>query len=335
MQRIPYLDGWRGFAVMGVLCAHFVSADYINFGRMGVEMFFILSGRLMAEILVARDTDLPSFFARRFSRVYPALFVFSLLMLILGDNIDSSPTLVQFLTSITFTMNYAMRWVGVAPVMHHIWSLCIEEHMYVFLGCVAFVQRKRPLPLIPIFAALAGLGMLAGLIMTLRGGEYYGVYWLTHVRGASILIGVIAYLAFASGTPKALASSWVPIIFGLGGVVLQANLVPDPIKYSLGTSLLAISLLTMQNAPPLVLRVLGHPLSLRIGLWSYSIYIWQQPFAKMTGDASDKILFLIGAIGAGIIGFYLIEQPSRRRLNRLIDSKPLSRFRSGKSIPMS
>lgn len=333
MQRIPYLDGWRGFAVMGVLCAHFVSAEYINFGRMGVEMFFILSGRLMAEILFARATDLPSFFARRFSRVYPALLVFSLTMLILNDSVDDGPTLVQFLTSITFTMNYAMRWVGAAPVMHHIWSLCIEEHMYVFLGCVAFMHRKRPPPLMPIFVALAGLGMLAGVIMTLRGGEYYSVYWLTHVRGASILVGVIAYLAFANGTPKPLAAPWVPVIFGFGGVLLQGNGIPDPLKYSLGTSLLAVSLITMQNAPKAVLRVLEHPLSLRIGLWSYSIYIWQQPFAKLNGDSFDKMLFLGAAIGAGVIGFYLIEQPSRRVLNRLIDAKPWNGFRTVGSVP--
>jgi|GEM_PF-3598329 peptidoglycan/LPS O-acetylase OafA/YrhL len=106
MGRIAYLDGWRGCAVLAVLIAHFGSTKGINLGRFGVELFFALSGRLMAEILFVRATPLSSFFPRRISRVYPALFVLaSALLLTSGANAD--PTFSQYLSAITFTANYA------------------------------------------------------------------------------------------------------------------------------------------------------------------------------------------------------------------------------------
>ena len=55
---------------------HFAPLPGINFGRMGVELFFVLSGRLMAEILFVRRFPIPAFFRRRIARVWPALFLF-------------------------------------------------------------------------------------------------------------------------------------------------------------------------------------------------------------------------------------------------------------------
>jgi peptidoglycan/LPS O-acetylase OafA/YrhL len=49
--RLAYLDGWRGLSIALVLIGHFVPVPGINLGVLGVEFFFVLSGRLMAEIL--------------------------------------------------------------------------------------------------------------------------------------------------------------------------------------------------------------------------------------------------------------------------------------------
>ena len=76
-MRIAYLDGWRGLAVLLVFVGHFITTWGVNYGRLGVELFFVLSGRLMAEILFERELDLGKFYWRRFSRVFPALLVFA------------------------------------------------------------------------------------------------------------------------------------------------------------------------------------------------------------------------------------------------------------------
>ncbi|TIX35964.1 MAG: acyltransferase, partial [Mesorhizobium sp.] len=74
--RLAYLDGWRGLSIALVLIGHFFPVPGINLGVMGVEFFFVLSGRLMAEILFVERYPLKAFFKRRFSRIYPALLIF-------------------------------------------------------------------------------------------------------------------------------------------------------------------------------------------------------------------------------------------------------------------
>jgi len=72
--HIPALDGWRGLAILIVLTGHFGGYRVLpDLAPTGVNLFFVLSGRLMAEILFVRKTPLGPFFFHRFSRVYPGL----------------------------------------------------------------------------------------------------------------------------------------------------------------------------------------------------------------------------------------------------------------------
>jgi peptidoglycan/LPS O-acetylase OafA/YrhL len=319
MKRILYLDGWRGLAVVCVLFAHFIDNSHINLGRFGVEMFLVLSGRLMAEILFVRNSDLPRFFKRRFSRVYPAMFVFCCLMFASSGWLFSSPNAAQFLSLITLTMNYTTQFIGSSPITEHIWTLCVEEHMYLLLGLIAMLHRLYNFPLVPVLLVLAIIGYLIGLLETAAGFDYYSVYWKSHVRGASVLTGAILYLTFSGRRPDVLSSPWLPILFGMAAVILNTNSVPDPLKYTLGTSALAFSLVLMPHAPSLAMKIFEHPLTLRIGIWSYSIYLWQQPYSKISGDLYHRVIYLSLAVISGIIGFYLVEKPIRVFLNRKID----------------
>jgi len=316
-KRVPYLDGWRGLALIGVLIDHFITKHGINSGRLGVEMFFVLSGRLMAEILFVRATPLANFVARRVSRVYPALFVLAICATLYASVAGKhDPTLGQFLSTITFTANYTRLWIGETKVLGHVWSLCIEEHMYLLLGIVALMWRRWNFPLVTVLTALALAFMVNGAVETAMGLSYYTVYWRSDARGASILVGAIAYLVLRDGVPRALAGRWPPIILGVAGLALSIKVVPDPIKYSAATACLAASLVLMEQAPAFALRILEHPLILRAGLWSYSIYLWQQPFFRGAVDAGIPRWWLLPmAIAAGVVSFYAIEQPARRWLN--------------------
>ncbi len=60
-NRVLILDGWRGWPLSGFDWA-LRYVDGINFGRIGVELFIVLSGRLMAEILFVRQAPLREFF---------------------------------------------------------------------------------------------------------------------------------------------------------------------------------------------------------------------------------------------------------------------------------
>lgn len=325
MKHIPYLDGWRGLAILGVFFGHFITAQGINLGRLGVELFFVLSGRLMAEILFVRNKPLAEFYLRRLSRIYPALIVFVGLLVAATVLFGDGPSIHQALAALTFTMNYAGPIIGPAPALGHIWSLCVEEHMYVLLGIVAYIHRRRKLPLIPLFVILIAAGVINGIIQSQAGGNYYEVYWRTDVRGASLLMGVVAYLALPGGTGERVP--WLAPALLAVGVALNFNTVPDMIKYSLGSASLAASLVLMPGASRGILSTLEHPLVIRVGVWSYSLYLWQQPFYTLGLPTWLNLLFIPVVFIVALSSFYLIEQPARLWLNGLVGRWIASRQR--------
>ncbi|MCJ2057395.1 acyltransferase [Methylobacterium sp. J-048] len=320
-RHLPVLDGWRGCAILLVLVGHFGTTHGINLGRFGVELFFVLSGRLMAEILFVRDAPLKTFFVRRASRIYPALTCFVLAMSVLALASRHDSQIVGCLAALTLTYNYYHLWFAEVPNVDHIWSLCVEEHSYILLGLTALAWRRFGFPLLPVITALAALACLNGVVSTAIGGGYTDVYWRSDVRGASILLGAAAYLKFVRNDPMRQKPSWRPAFLLLAGLLLNVDLVPDPIKYSLGTALLAAAVASISIAPAMMREGLTSTPLLLFGAWSYSIYLWQQPFYVLheaIGGRLSKAL-VMPAIALGIASLFLIERPTRGYLNRLFD----------------
>jgi peptidoglycan/LPS O-acetylase OafA/YrhL len=317
--RIPYLDGWRGLAILGVLTDHFLGSHPLNPGRLGVELFFVLSGRLMAEILFERRAPLPVFFRRRAARIYPALAVFVVAIFIVA-RVTGCFTIpvAAVLSALTFTANYYSIYAGRVTVLDHIWSLCIEEHMYLLLGAIACLARRRGLNPAPTIAALAALFIANGMVRTWGfGADYYAVYWRTDVRGASILIGAAAYLYVARPGRPAMFSAHpaLPLLAGAAAIPLNLQCVPDPIKYSLGTICLAVCLCTLRNIRPAYLALLETGWLRWAGMVSYAVYLWQQPFA-LIGPPVWRVASLPLVLLCALASFYLAEQPCRAWLNR-------------------
>ncbi|SFM00274.1 acyltransferase family protein [Methylobacterium pseudosasicola] len=320
-RHLPVLDGWRGGAILLVLVGHFATSRGINLGRFGVELFFVLSGRLMAEILFVRATPLTTFFVRRASRIYPALICFVLAMSLLALATGHRQQLYGCLAAVTLTYNYYHLYFGEVPNVDHIWSLCVEEHSYILLGLVALLQRRFGFPLLPVIAALAALACLNGLVSTLVGGTYPDVYWRSDVRGASVLLGAAAYLKFGRGDASREIPASRPALLLLVGLLLNVNAVPDPIKYSLGTALLALAVASIPRAPAALRAGLTSTPLLLFGACSYSIYLWQQPFYVLHDALGDwfSTALVLPAIALGIASLLLIERPMRGYLNRVFD----------------
>ncbi|CAN5414379.1 acyltransferase [soil metagenome] len=318
-RRVLYLDGWRGLAILAVIVAHYGTTKGLNLGRFGVEMFFVLSGRLMAEILFVRATDLPTFFVRRISRVWPALFVFVTVCLVASLAFGIGDVgWAHWLAAVTFTTNYQYLFGINSGWLNHTWSLCVEEHTYLLLGLLAFVHRRRPLPIIAVLAGIAFAMMLNGLIQTLAGLDYYQVYWRSDVRAASILMGAAAYLLLRDRP----CPPWVPLVFGLVAVILNYNAVPDPVKYTIGSACLAVCIVLMPRTYRGVLGFLSSRPALFIGAISYSLYLWQQPFWKIRIGSGVfglvcHLSLLAVAVSAAYLSYRLVEGPARAGVNRL------------------
>ena len=316
--RLAYLDGWRGLSIALVLIGHFFPVPGINLGVLGVEFFFVLSGRLMAEILFIERIPLKKFFKRRFSRIYPALLVF-----VIAAMIGLAGTFIAFkwkaaLTALTFTYNYAGILITRAGALDHIWSLCVEEHSYILLALISVVVSGRA-NVVRLLVVLALLAMANGAISYwVLGMSYETSYWRTDVHIASILLSAAICLLKADGRlPSFLRSPYVALAAAAAGVLFFINPIPTPVHYILAVPLLALAVNTLDFAGGHLTGLLSSRPMVMLGLWSYSLYLWQQPFYKFVYErGSAPIPMLTAVFACALASYYIVEKPARGWLNR-------------------
>jgi peptidoglycan/LPS O-acetylase OafA/YrhL len=317
-EHSTLLDNWRGWAIIFVLLGHFFEPRGANLGRLGVELFFVLSGRLMADLLFIKQVELPKFFYRRASRVLPVSLLFIATAFIVFPPGVNHLYKFTALASAAMVVNYT-QLIGVgSAVTGHYWSLCVEEHSYIALGLVAWLLRRhgRSSGQWPAVACLvlATLMVLNGWRLWHERPDYYAVYWRSDVRAATIFMSVGLRILFARGLPEAWRAPWIPVVALLAGLALNTNHVPDPIKYSAGSLLIALSINSLDQVYAFVRRLLSSRSVAWFGLVSYSVYIWQQPFYYSI-DRYGALPMLAGAIATGAAVFYLYERPLRAWLN--------------------
>ena len=141
----PDIDGLRALAVAAVILFH-IGVDDLPGGFIGVDVFFVISGylitRLIVEHLHERRFSFWDFYARRTRRIFPALFVMILAVLVMGyfvltpgEYADLGKSAVfssAFLANVYFWLNtgYFDALAETMPLLH-IWSIGVEEQFYV------------------------------------------------------------------------------------------------------------------------------------------------------------------------------------------------------------
>jgi peptidoglycan/LPS O-acetylase OafA/YrhL len=317
--HLAYLDGWRGLAVTLVLIGHFWLDRHIpGISVLGVDLFFVLSGRLMAEILYIQKAELSTFFVRRFSRIYPGLLCFVLVSTLAFWPTELGHGLMAVAAALTFTINYAMVYAHPVALMDHLWSLCVEEHGYMLLALVALLARRGWCTPFRVMLVIGGAALANGIIQRdVFDRDFFSVFWRTDVSVAAIFLsGGIHLLVQRHGLGR--ISPWIaPLALGAG--VLAKLWGPNAVvSFGLGTVLLALSVTTVGATFSALRHLLETRLLGWLGLLSYSLYLWQQPFYKLSESYAPMTPFLLlGAMLAGIASFYLVERPSRSFLNRL------------------
>jgi len=160
LSRISYLDGWRGLAISFVLIAHFLPKTGIDFGRMGVDIFFVLSGLLMSKILFIKRVPLAIFYKRRISRIFPVFFVYISIISLSSYMMELSNEHENYFYSLFFLRTYLPEtpaiWNTGVPI-GHLWSLSVEEHCYVILSAITLFGLFKGKE----FLVLLNLGVLA------------------------------------------------------------------------------------------------------------------------------------------------------------------------------
>ncbi len=150
-SKLYGLDHLRALAILLVLVFHYLSFGhpqwatiFTNIGWTGVDLFFVLSGFLIASQLFAqikngKTISLKTFFLKRLFRIIPAyLFIVAIYFCIpFFRERESLPPLWRFLT---FTQNLGLDR-GNHGTFSHAWSLCVEEHFYLFLPIILLILQ--------------------------------------------------------------------------------------------------------------------------------------------------------------------------------------------------
>lgn len=316
--HLPYLDGWRGLAIACLLLGHFFPVPGLNFGTIGVHLFFVLSGLLMTRILFLQKVPLALFYKRRIARIFPSVYVYLLVVTILFALSGREIALRELLGAATFTNNYLDLDGPWRMPFGHIWSLSVEEHAYVALSLIAVAtraSRRRSLAAVGM-ATLAMAAIACAYAVAFGGARLESVWSHSEVAAFGIFASGLLLLCRSRDDAAPLHPLAIAALLALGLAAHWWSL-PPPVRLLLGCGAFALALNWLHRAPGLAQRCLEWALLRRLGLWSYSIYLWQQPFYQLVHrEGMHPALGLALSLLVGIAAFYAVEQPARSWLNR-------------------
>ena len=321
LEHLSYLDGWRGLAIVLLLIGHFFPVPGIDFGTVGVNLFFVLSGYLMGQLLFIKETPIPTFYRRRISRIVPAHLFFVLCVVLFFRATARPIEWPTTLAALFFYNNYVPGTLGenVMP-LGHIWSLSVEEHSYILLSLVALFVRRAGVDArwAVAFFTLAFAATGFWYWSRYSGSELTFDKWFhTEVSAYGIFASTLFLLLFAGRRIPKLPWLAVPSLLGIG-LMLHWWSVPAPVRTTFGVGLLALTVNLLPSAPAAIKQVLSFAPLRWIGLCSFSIYLWQQPFYLATyRGAFPSYVAVSLAIACGVASFFLLERPARAYLNRV------------------
>ncbi len=346
---LPGLDGIRAVAVLAVIAYH-LNFGWASGGLLGVQVFFVLSGYLITDLLVAeygrhRGIGLKHFWIRRARRLLPALFVMLFVTVGWATLFDRSQ-LVALRSDLPAGIFYVSNWwyifhhvsyfakFGPPSPLGHLWSLAIEEQFYLvwpllILAGFRWLHTKRALILVTLAAATASALEMAVLYSPSPEADPTRVYDGTDTRAFALLIGAALALWLPRSRPFAAVTANARRLLNLvGGAALLGIFAMywgtsqyQSFPYEGGMFLLA--LLTA-----LVIGVTVHPGSqlrtvlgwepLRwVGERSYAIYLWHYPVIVLTTPLNAPpnvvraILQTAVTLVIAALSWRYVEQPVR------------------------
>lgn len=336
----PDVDGLRAVAVLSVVFCH--AGFGFPGGYIGVDVFFVISGFLIAGLIhkeLQRGTfTLANFWERRVRRIMPALLVVTVVTMVAGwfmlmpDAYYSLGKAVVGLallgSNVQFWMetNYFESAAEEKPMLHT-WSLSVEEQFYLFVPVFLLLLARKGV-LRRAFLLLAVAAMLSFMVSVYASHRFPSAnFYLLPTRAWELFAG--ALLAFfpdkwfaVSGRSKEFAA-----VLGMALILVPCFVYDHETRFPgltavppvLGTALVIWSG-TLSARLPAMGRVLAWRPVVFIGLISYSLYLWHWPLLSFSRYQSvkglpeiERVVLVVASVILATLSWRFVETPFRTR----------------------
>jgi peptidoglycan/LPS O-acetylase OafA/YrhL len=353
LARHRGLDGLRGVAVILVIIFH-SGLDWLPGGFLGVSVFFTLSGFLITSLLInecenSGRINLKAFWGRRLRRLAPASLVVIAVVIGLASwlstSIEASRIKGDAISAVLYFSNWRFIYSGhsygelfASPSpLQHLWSLSIEEQLYVVVpviiaGLFAVGLRRRGIGVVLL------VGVFGSTIATMLISGHEHIYYGTHTRAAELLLGAALACLFGQRIEQLAtkpARPWSTLyLLPLLGVVLLAKFSTVDSAWVYSGALTLFGLLSVvcliaaiQGGP--VRAILSWSVLVRVGEVSYGLYLIHWPVIVWLNtdrlDVNPTALFgaqVVVTVLLTVLSYWLIEQPIRHR--KVLRSVPVA-----------
>ena len=311
----PSLDGLRAVAILLVLYNHVPQlmgrddgSDGVFWAAsrgawLGVDLFFVLSGFLITNLLLQdreRPRALRRFWVRRAFRIFPLAYGYLFVLGVVAWCVPGFGMLRDaraMAAAATYTLNFRVAAVGWATASYSIlWSLCVEEHFYFLWPCVALFARRAVLWWV-VAALIVGTPVLRATIAHDCGPV--ALYVSTFCRWDSLAFGALLALVWNStwrdAAVRAARVLLLPALAFVGYVLLHPMSAVDPavptwfegIGFTGIAAAFAVVCAVALDERPWTNWLLAHPALVWLGRISYGVYIWHVLVAEIVLHTAD------------------------------------------------
>lgn len=323
------IDGLRAIAVISVILFHL---GYQPGGFLGVDVFFVISGYLITDILyreINNDSySVVNFYIRRIRRILPLVSFICFISLVIGilvmlpddlENLAQSVIATNFfgnnILQVLTTKNYWDVVNEFKPLMHT-WSLAVEEQYYFLYPIIfsLFGKTKKHL-ILPIIIILT----VISVILFLGPFQHFYKFYLLPFRFFEMSIGGIAAILLKG---RLIQTKWSPvfILALITFLIVDFSFLPSWIPLMVCVLIACLVLSTSNRSSKISTLFLGNKIFKFIGKISFSLYMWHQvlfAFGRYVYfeeiGIQESIILVVLTLTLSIFTYYFIEQPFRNK----------------------